>query len=280
MSSHRLDPIDRKILAELQQDGRMTNVELARRVGISAPPCLRRVRTLEEQGFIRGYHAEVDSRALGFEVQVFASVGLQSQAEADLRRALTKPAFIGDLLDRLQRSPNAQVRQLAAVLMRRKVGGHWSKLPPPVQAHATGPLWSSMPPTLGAPNNAPPPQMPYLGRSQSAPTERVAIECCSPPLQPKELSTTFQAMPLDNAALDCDAVDGSPTTSSMWGRSALGGFSFFGAASVLVLRSAAVRRVVLRSVVVNRSAVALPIFVLCMAAMEPVTLRRCVRARA
>ena len=85
MSSHRLDPIDRKILAELQQDGRMTNVELARRVGISAPPCLRRVRTLEEQGFIRGYHAEVDSRALGFEVQVFASVGLQSQAEADLR---------------------------------------------------------------------------------------------------------------------------------------------------------------------------------------------------
>ena len=62
MPSHRLDPIDRKILAELQADGRMTNVELARRVGISAPPCLRRVRTLEEQGFIRGYHAEVDPR--------------------------------------------------------------------------------------------------------------------------------------------------------------------------------------------------------------------------
>ncbi|MBS0125911.1 Lrp/AsnC family transcriptional regulator [Thetidibacter halocola] len=85
MAAHRLDDIDRKILAELQADGRMTNVELARRVGISAPPCLRRVRTLEEQGFIRGYHAEVDARALGFEVQVFAHVGLQSQAEADLR---------------------------------------------------------------------------------------------------------------------------------------------------------------------------------------------------
>ncbi|MCL3881257.1 Lrp/AsnC family transcriptional regulator [Marivita sp. GX14005] len=85
MASHRLDPIDRKILAELQADGRMTNVELARRVGISAPPCLRRVRTLEEQGFIRGYHAEVDARSLGFEVQVFVMVGLQSQAEADLR---------------------------------------------------------------------------------------------------------------------------------------------------------------------------------------------------
>lgn len=84
MVSTRLDPIDRRILAELQADGRMTNVELARRVGISAPPCLRRVRTLEEAGYIRGYHAEVDPRALGFEVQVFANVGLQSQAEADL----------------------------------------------------------------------------------------------------------------------------------------------------------------------------------------------------
>lgn len=84
MPTSRLDPIDRKILAELQADGRMTNVELAKRVGISAPPCLRRVRTLEESGFIQGYHARVDSRELGFEVQVFAMVGLQSQAEVDL----------------------------------------------------------------------------------------------------------------------------------------------------------------------------------------------------
>ena len=84
MAGTRLDAIDRKILAELQADGRMTNVELAKRVGISAPPCLRRVRTLEEAGLIRGYHAQVDSRELGFEVQVFAMVGLVSQAEADL----------------------------------------------------------------------------------------------------------------------------------------------------------------------------------------------------
>ncbi len=84
MAGHKLDPIDRKILAELQRDGRMTNVELARRVGISAPPCLRRVRTLEEDGYISGYHARVNARALGFEVQVFAMVGLTSQAEADL----------------------------------------------------------------------------------------------------------------------------------------------------------------------------------------------------
>ncbi|PYE84050.1 Lrp/AsnC family transcriptional regulator [Pseudoroseicyclus aestuarii] len=84
MPGPRLDEIDRKILAELQGDGRMTNVELARRVGISAPPCLRRVRTLEEQGYIRGYHAEVDPREMGFDVAVFAQVRLVSQSEAEL----------------------------------------------------------------------------------------------------------------------------------------------------------------------------------------------------
>ncbi len=84
MATSKLDEIDRMILAELQADGRMTNVELAKRVGISAPPCLRRVRTLEDAGYIKGYHARVDSRGLGFEVQVFAMVGLQSQAESDL----------------------------------------------------------------------------------------------------------------------------------------------------------------------------------------------------
>jgi DNA-binding Lrp family transcriptional regulator len=80
----RLDAIDWKILAELQADGRMTNVELARRVGISAPPCLRRVRALEEAGFIKGYRALLDEKRLGFEVTVFAMVHLASQAEADL----------------------------------------------------------------------------------------------------------------------------------------------------------------------------------------------------
>ena len=63
----------------------MTNVELARRAGISAPPCLRRVRALEEAGFIQGYHADVDAQALGYNVTVFALVGLASQAEHDLR---------------------------------------------------------------------------------------------------------------------------------------------------------------------------------------------------
>ena len=84
MAAGKIDAIDRKILAELQADGRMTNVELSKRLGISAPPCLRRVRALEEEGLIHGYHADVNARALGFEVMVFAMVGLSSQAEADL----------------------------------------------------------------------------------------------------------------------------------------------------------------------------------------------------
>jgi DNA-binding Lrp family transcriptional regulator len=81
----RLDHIDLKILKELQDDGRMTNVELARRVGISAPPCLRRVRALEEAGFIKGYRALLDEKLLGYEVTVFAMVHLSSQAESDLK---------------------------------------------------------------------------------------------------------------------------------------------------------------------------------------------------
>jgi DNA-binding Lrp family transcriptional regulator len=79
-----LDAIDWRILKELQDDGRITNVELARRVGISAPPSLRRVRALEEAGFIKGYRALLDEKQLGYEVTVFAMVHLASQAEADL----------------------------------------------------------------------------------------------------------------------------------------------------------------------------------------------------
>ena len=84
MRRSKLDKIDRRILRDLQADGRMTNVELAHRAGISAPPCLRRVRALEEAGFIHGYHAKINPEALGFGVTVFALVGLASQAEADL----------------------------------------------------------------------------------------------------------------------------------------------------------------------------------------------------
>ncbi|MCB1783284.1 MAG: Lrp/AsnC family transcriptional regulator [Alphaproteobacteria bacterium] len=84
MRRSKLDKIDRKILCNLQNDGRMTNVELARSAGISAPPCLRRVRALEEAGFIKSYHARVNRAAMGYGVMVFASVKLNSQAENDL----------------------------------------------------------------------------------------------------------------------------------------------------------------------------------------------------
>jgi DNA-binding Lrp family transcriptional regulator len=81
----KLDRIDRRILHDLQANGRMTNVDLARNAGISAPPCLRRVRALESAGFIRGYHADIDPEGLGYHVTVFTQVGLNSQAENDLQ---------------------------------------------------------------------------------------------------------------------------------------------------------------------------------------------------
>ena len=85
MERIKLDRIDRLILRNLQENGRMTNVELARWASISAPPCLRRVRTLEEAGVIAGYHADIDPAQLGYGVMIFAQVGLSSQAEHDLK---------------------------------------------------------------------------------------------------------------------------------------------------------------------------------------------------
>lgn len=81
----KLDSVDRHILKSLQEDGRMTNVELAKNAGISAPPCLRRVRALEDAEIIKGYHADIDAEALGYSVTIFAFVGLTSQAEQDLQ---------------------------------------------------------------------------------------------------------------------------------------------------------------------------------------------------
>jgi DNA-binding Lrp family transcriptional regulator len=84
MTKNKLDDIDRRILRQLQANGRITNVELAKRVGISAPPCLRRVRALEDAGYITGFHADLAADALGFGLTVFVWVGLHSQSEADL----------------------------------------------------------------------------------------------------------------------------------------------------------------------------------------------------
>ncbi len=80
-----MDSIDLKLLSLLQSNGRMTNVELAQKVGLTAPPCLRRIRALEQAGVIRAYHADIDSSKMGFSITVFAMVSLKSQAEADLR---------------------------------------------------------------------------------------------------------------------------------------------------------------------------------------------------
>lgn len=86
MERHKLDSIDVRILSELQSHGRITNVELSRRAKITAPPCLRRMRALEKSGYIKGYHAELDGKLLGYEVTGFAFVGLSSQAESDLHK--------------------------------------------------------------------------------------------------------------------------------------------------------------------------------------------------
>lgn len=94
MPGAALDETDLNILEALQEDGRMTNVDLAARVGLTAPPCLRRVRSLEERGYISSYHAHLDPVALGYTITVFAMVSLKSQAESDLRAF---EAYIADL---------------------------------------------------------------------------------------------------------------------------------------------------------------------------------------
>jgi len=85
VENRKLDSIDLRILTELQADGRITNVELSRRARITAPPCLRRMRALEKAGYIQGYHADLNGKALGFQVTGFVFVGLASQKDADLR---------------------------------------------------------------------------------------------------------------------------------------------------------------------------------------------------
>ena len=86
----QLDAIDWRILRTLQGNGRITNVELAEKVGLSPPPCLRRVRALEEAGYISGYRAMLNAEKLGFEVMVFAMVGLKSQAESELTQFIER----------------------------------------------------------------------------------------------------------------------------------------------------------------------------------------------
>ncbi len=77
-----MDTIDRQIVAELQRDGRLSNVELADRIGLSPAPCLRRVRRLESDGVILGYSARIDPRAVGRSFEVLVNVDLTSKDRA------------------------------------------------------------------------------------------------------------------------------------------------------------------------------------------------------
>ncbi|MGE3770924.1 MAG: Lrp/AsnC family transcriptional regulator [Bdellovibrionales bacterium] len=86
MKRVKLDRIDQKILRTLQCDGRISNVDLAKQAGISAPPCLRRVRALEEAGYITGYHADLSPEKLGYNVMAYTHVSLTSHAEGDLAK--------------------------------------------------------------------------------------------------------------------------------------------------------------------------------------------------
>ena len=84
MARIKLDNIDLKILKALQEDGRITNVKLAEKAGVSAPPCLRRVKALEDSGYIDSYHANINMAKMGYNVTIFAFVSLKTQQESDL----------------------------------------------------------------------------------------------------------------------------------------------------------------------------------------------------
>jgi DNA-binding Lrp family transcriptional regulator len=85
MPSHELDAIDLRILAALQRDARMSNIEISHAAQLTPPTTLRRRRTLEEMGYIRGYRVQLDPKKLGFEVMAFVFVGLASQSDRDVK---------------------------------------------------------------------------------------------------------------------------------------------------------------------------------------------------
>ena len=94
MAAHQLDGVDLRILSELQQDGRVRNNELAHRVGVSAPNCLRRLRSLLRSGVIKAVRAVIDERLLGYEVTSFVAIQLGSQAQPVLEAFETSIAAV------------------------------------------------------------------------------------------------------------------------------------------------------------------------------------------
>ncbi|RRH78270.1 Lrp/AsnC family transcriptional regulator [Falsigemmobacter faecalis] len=99
MKAAKLDAIDRRILDELQRDARISNVQLAARVGLSASPCLARVRRLEQEGFLKAYVALVPPEALGLSITVFIQVSLEMQHKAALSRFETRVAEFPEVME-------------------------------------------------------------------------------------------------------------------------------------------------------------------------------------
>ena len=97
--SKSLDEIDLKILHEIQADGRITNVELAKRVGISPPPCLRRVRTLEEAGVITGYRALLDAKRLGLSLMALIGISMDQHTPERFANLEAAIAEIPEILE-------------------------------------------------------------------------------------------------------------------------------------------------------------------------------------
>ena len=89
----KLDRVERRVLETLQLDGRLTNVELAQRVGLSESPCLRRVRGLEERGVIAGYSARLDQRMVGLQVTAFVQVQLDKHDDSKTREFIDRVAL-------------------------------------------------------------------------------------------------------------------------------------------------------------------------------------------
>ncbi|MFC9067292.1 Lrp/AsnC family transcriptional regulator [Streptomyces harbinensis] len=113
-----MDAIDRAIIAELERDGRLTNVQLAQRIGLTTGPCLRRVQRLEAEGVIRGYRAVLDPGALGRAFEVLVDLTLEAQDAETVERfeqALVRADEVVELR-RLFGSPDYFVRVAVADL--------------------------------------------------------------------------------------------------------------------------------------------------------------------
>jgi len=94
-----LDRIDRKILDLLQKDGRLSMTDLAQRIGLSPTPCTERVRRLEREGVITGYHARVDPRALGRPLLVFVELRLSAKSNDAFDRVKKELAYVPEVME-------------------------------------------------------------------------------------------------------------------------------------------------------------------------------------